>query len=66
MAMLSIYLRDKNLTQVEFAELASTTQATISRVCRGHIPSRPIMQQIFVATEGAVTPNDIYQIEAAA
>jgi hypothetical protein len=60
---LRTYLRGQKESMAGFAArlTAPCSQAQISRICSGQcIPLRELMIAIFVATEGAVTPNDLF------
>ena len=53
------YLSAHKLTQQEFASRVGITQSRVSRILSGSrgMPHR-LLQRIYEATEGAVTPND--------
>ena len=54
------YLSITGTSMVDFASRVSTTPATISRIADGTVmPRRALMQRIFAATGGTVTPNDL-------
>ena len=59
---LDTYLSDKAITEPAFAALVGIDQSTVNRVRRGAIPSAAVMRRICAATNGAVTPNDIFGI----
>jgi len=66
MMKLSDYLAKNDLTNRAFAELASVSEATISRISREiQKPDWPTMMAIQSATKGKVTPSDFYSEEAA-
>ena len=53
------YLREKDITAREFAELIGVDYSTVTRYCAGvRRPEWPILERITVATGGAVTPTD--------
>jgi transcriptional regulator with XRE-family HTH domain len=57
------YLRQSLLTQKRFAELTGIKQPTVSHYINGdRLPSRHVMQRIFVITNGQVTPNDFFDL----
>lgn len=57
------YLATNAVTQKEFAEQIGEKPVVITRYCNGQrIPRAEIMVKIFKATNGAVTPNDFYDI----
>lgn len=64
MTTLANHLESTGQTQAAFAKRTETTQATISRICTGHVPSRSLMEKIIAETSGAVTPNDLYGMRA--
>lgn len=60
---LSDYLEKNRLTQTAFAELIGADQGQIARYVSGErLPRRDLMQKIIDATDGAVTPNDFFQV----
>jgi len=60
---LNDFLRSKNTSMGTFAKTVRTTTATISRVADGTVvPRRDLMERIYVATAGLVTPNDLVGI----
>ena len=53
------YLREKDITAREFAELIGVDYSSVTRYCAGERrPQWPILERITVATGGAVTPTD--------
>lgn len=54
------WLAEKGMTQEQFAEAWSIGQSTVSRICMGGFCKPSVALVIHTATEGAVTPNDIY------
>jgi hypothetical protein len=60
---LGAWLYDNRLTLRAFAVLIDSDKATISQICAGNtIPRKALMQRIYVATHGAVQPNDFYDL----
>jgi predicted XRE-type DNA-binding protein len=59
------WLEANQMTQEQFASVSGIGQSSVSRVCvGGHcLPATAV--KIYEATEGAVTPNDIYLHQAA-
>lgn len=53
------------MTQQQFADISGVSQSSVSRVCVGGICDPATALRIYEATEGAVTPNDIYLPRAA-
>ena len=57
---LNDFLEADGTSMGQFAQMVGTTTATISRIAdRIVVPRRDLMQRIYEATEGAVTPNDL-------
>lgn len=57
------YLKSNKITQAEFAALVGTSAQAISCFCLGQrIPRPDVMRKIFDATNGAVTPNDFFDL----
>jgi predicted transcriptional regulator len=57
---LNDFLHERGVTKSAFADLVGTTTATISRIADGSVmPRKALMERIFAATGGAVTPNDL-------
>jgi transcriptional regulator with XRE-family HTH domain len=53
------YLREKDITAREFADLIGVDYSSVTRYCAGsRRPEWPILERITVATGGAVTPTD--------
>jgi transcriptional regulator with XRE-family HTH domain len=52
------FLTQKGVTQAEFAASIGASQSTISRLMDGSLPRLELMKRIYVASNGAVTPND--------
>lgn len=53
------YLREKDITAREFAELIGVDYSSVTRYCAGaRRPEWPILERITIATGGAVTPTD--------
>jgi hypothetical protein len=56
------YLRQRGLTISGFAAEIGETQPVMSRIVSGvRTPSGRLMQKIYAATDGVVTPNDFSQ-----
>lgn len=57
------YLKKHQLTPQDFAPLIGVKWAAVYRYISGaRVPTKPIMHEIFKATGGQVTPNDIFGI----
>lgn len=57
---LNDFLTFENTTMGEFAKVVGTTTATISRIADGAVfPRKALMERIYAATRGLVTPNDL-------
>ena len=57
---LNDFLDAEDTSMGEFARAIGTTTATVSRVADGTvIPRKALMQRIYDATAGKVTPNDL-------
>lgn len=57
---LADFLRQNNVTLAAFASRIGTTAATVSRIADGSVvPRRRLLENIFEATQGRVTPNDL-------
>ena len=62
---LETYLQNRNESPADFARRTGIDPATLSRYVSGvRIPRRATMEAILVATEGEVTPNDFYSVDA--
>lgn len=62
---LATYLETNALSDAAFAETIGVDRTTVMRLRhRGQIPTVPIMKKIADVTEGAVTANDFFGIEA--
>ena len=60
---LNDFLTSENTTMGEFAKVVGTTTATISRIADGAVvPRKALMERIYAATRGLVTPNDLVGI----
>jgi transcriptional regulator with XRE-family HTH domain len=59
---LAEYLSETGLTQSAFAARVGITQAYVSRILAGvyESVSQDVVRRIYDATEGEVTPNDIF------
>lgn len=59
------YLALQSIKQNEFADIIGEKAVCVSRYCLGtRIPRPNVMQKIFLATGGAVTPNDFFLSDA--
>lgn len=62
---LELYLKSRNITQIEFAERIGVTENTIGNYIKGRrLPTLPIVLKIQEETKGKVTAkefNDFYQ-----
>jgi len=59
------YLKLEGNNASKLAEATNVAVSTITRAAEGTtIPSRKLMEEIFTATDGAVTPNDFFGIAA--
>ena len=64
---LNDFLTKRSISMARFADMVGTTTATISRIADGTVmPRRALMQRIFEATGGAVTPNDLVRLHGPA
>ena len=62
---LSDYLATNDMTASALAERLGVSVSTITRAAKGEIiPQRELMNRIFEATEGKVTPNDFFGLAA--
>lgn len=58
---LDSFLALNAVKQNEFAEKIGENSVCVNRYCLGtRIPRPEVMRKIYVATNGAVTPNDFY------
>ena len=63
---LKTYIETEELTEAAFARKIGVSQVAVNRYCAGHrLPGRSVMQKIAAETNGAVTPNDFFDVEAA-
>jgi transcriptional regulator with XRE-family HTH domain len=61
---LADYLKQDAVTATSIADATGAAVSTITRAARGEVfPSRELMQRIFEATGGQVTPNDFVWID---
>lgn len=58
------YLNKTGMTHSDFAKLIGCEQPTVTRYVKGRIPSRDVILRISQVTNGAVTPNDFYDLPA--
>ena len=64
MERLKKWLKEKNMTGAQFAELLGVAQAAVSMWLTGErFPSRRNIQKIVELTGGEVQPNDFYKGE---
>lgn len=64
MEQLKKWLKEKNMTGAQFAELLGVAQAAVSMWLTGErFPSRRNIQKIVELTGGEVQPNDFYKGE---
>lgn len=61
---LDAYLSQQAITETSFAETLGVQQSTVNRMRKGAVPTPSVMEKVFAATGGAVTPNDFYRIPA--
>ena len=60
---LADYLRREGLTASAFARRIGRSEATVSRILRGiNRPDWSTLEAIRKATDGAVTPNDFFDV----
>lgn len=60
---LAQFLYQHDLTDAEFAALIGVSRSLISRYRGGsRIPGKAVMLRIYRATQGAVCPNDFYDL----
>lgn len=57
------YLSEQKLTQHAFAKRIGVTQSRVSRILSGGTVPGRLLQRIYEATDGAVTPNDFISVE---
>lgn len=58
---LAQYLTENGLTLNEFARTCGTSASTILRIKDGEVaPSKRVARALWEATNGQVTPNDLY------
>jgi transcriptional regulator with XRE-family HTH domain len=59
------YLAQAGNTATKLAETTGVSVSTITRAAEGRtMPTRDLMEKIFKATGGTVTPNDFFGIAA--
>lgn len=57
------FLKTNEITKQAFAERIGVAPSTITRLLTGkHVPDRATMNAIIAATDGAVTPNDFFDL----
>ena len=57
--------KSEGVTETAFATLIGVDQSTVNRLRKGGMPTRPVMERIFRETDGKVTGNDFFGLEAA-
>lgn len=61
---LRTYLKLNSLSEMAFSQQIGVASTTINRLVRGKTkPSFALVQRIFEATQGAVTPNDLFDVK---
>ena len=61
---LTDWLAEQERSPKTFAERIGTSEAAVRRyMCGSRIPIQGVMQRIFEATGGDVTPNDFYNLD---
>lgn len=61
---LAEYLANKDITHADFGKLIRISQAAVTRYAQGdRFPKKEILERIYAATKGAVTPNDFFLFE---
>lgn len=62
---LTEYLEQPGRTASSLAQATNVAVSTITRAAKGEaVPSPQLMEAIYRATDGAVTPNDFYGLAA--
>lgn len=56
------WLKVNEMTEGEFAERISSSQASVNRYRKGRVPAPPVMVRIFEATKGQVPPSSFYNL----
>lgn len=56
------WLKRNNVTETAFAERIGSSQASVNRYRKGRVPESAIMRRIIIATKGAVTANDFFNV----
>jgi transcriptional regulator with XRE-family HTH domain len=62
---LTQYLWENRLTQQAFADKVGYTRNYISMICRGKIPSKRLIRDIEMITDGLVTRRDLVETKNA-
>ena len=63
---LASYIASSGMTDTTFAKLIGRAHSTVSRIRRGvAMPDPDTMTAIFIATNGAVSPNDFFDLPTA-
>lgn len=66
---LAAWRRQNDMTQVELADRIGCTQSYVSQIERSTnplVPKKEIARAIYEITNGAVTPNDFYDLHSGA
>lgn len=66
---LAVWRRQNGITQGELAQRIGCSQSYVSQIERPHaplVPKRAIARRIYEITNGAVTPNDFYDLQPSA
>lgn len=60
---LGAWLYENRVTLHDFGKIVGSNKASLSCICSGRtIPRKDLMQRVYVATHGAVQPNDFYEL----
>ena len=60
---LSRYIKKNDLSFAKFADLIEVEPRSVARYAQGtRIPAPKVMEAIYTATEGVVTPNDFHDL----
>lgn len=62
--LLTEFLKERNIKKAAFSKIIGVSQPLTGYYCSGkRTPAPKIMQKIFEATGGKVTPNDFYNLK---